>query len=52
MRRYLPVLLMKIPWKMAEGEMPMAEGKIYNPERRGGASLTAWKYAGLSWLLC
>ncbi len=47
MRRYLPVLLTIMPCRIAEGEMQMTVGKMYSPERSGGAIFAAWKYVGL-----
>jgi hypothetical protein len=47
MIQYLPVLEMKMPWKMAEGEMRQTSGKRKMPLCSGEATLTAWKYAGL-----
>lgn len=47
MRRYLPVLLTRMPCSIAEGEMQMTVGKMYSPDKSGGAIFAAWKYVGL-----
>lgn len=46
-RRYLPVLLTRMPCSIAEGEMQMTVGKMYSPDKSGGAIFAAWKYVGL-----
>lgn len=41
MRRYLPVLLTIMPCRIAEGEMQMTVGKMYSPDKSGGAIFAA-----------
>ncbi len=36
-----------MPWAIAEGEIAIAVGKIYSPDRIGVATFAAWKYVGL-----
>jgi hypothetical protein len=38
---------MKMPCRIADGEIVMAKGNTYNPASTGRAVFVAWKYTGL-----
>lgn len=47
-RRYRPVLPIRIPCTIANGEMVATKGRTYTAKSTGLTDLTAWNQVGLS----